>query len=774
MVGSGFGLCTLHWIHVVSVVIFLLGFFPPKISVPGTARKEDILLGAQDQNISATLRQEWTRRKVGQLVIVLIDALRADFVLAHDVLRHEVNIDYGSVEERPKLDFLNEQVSQGRAACFVAQATPPTVTLPRIKALTTGGIPGFVDVVMNFGSNVLQEDNLIHQWKQAGRRLNMFGDDIWLKLFPDSFSRSDGTTSFFVADYTEVDRNVTRHLDQELASDDWDVLILHYLGLDHIGHLVGPSSPLVGPKLSEMDEMIRKIHSTLAVKPHDLPPLMMILGDHGMSESGSHGGASLSEVWTPIVLLEPGQGTKPLLRSQVQKISQQDIVPTLAFLTGVPIPQNNYGILVRKLMSKSRPDIEAGMLLYNADQIYHVMKGNVRSYSQDYGYQLFREAFSSPSVPNKLNMIEDAVRAMVDTLKTNVLEYNLTYMSIGFLVNILILCWVLSNHVDLEYFSSLKCLVILEAIKIFSLGSTSFIEEQHQTLYFVTQTMLVLVAFRTQSLRPLALMALMRLARSWNQTGDKWAHLPDIADWLILPENRPLLSCLHGGALLALLTWSWRNFQESGILLVVYPLIYAHNAGEGSTSSELLLDVFLPMATLLASPQNTILFLLEMVVLGAMKPTNIVHLLGRTSSEKDQFPLWLCPEEALMFYLNIGFSIYFAQGNSNSLATIDVGSGYTGLSEFHPVLVSALIGLTTYSAPILALLAYFSDYPKTLSSTMSLMLFLRTVELGFFEALLTVERYHLFVWTVFSPKLLYEATLSALFAVMYSILYAVS
>eukprot|EP00094_Tigriopus_californicus_P011836 TCALIF_11432-PA protein Name:"Similar to las21 GPI ethanolamine phosphate transferase 2 (Schizosaccharomyces pombe (strain 972 / ATCC 24843))" AED:0.83 eAED:0.83 QI:0/0/0/0.5/1/1/2/0/115 len=113
-------------------------------------------------------------------------------------------------------------------------------------------------------------------------------------------------------------------------------------------------------------------------------------------------------------------------------------------------------------------------------------------------------------------------------------------------------------------------------------------------------------------------------------------------------------------------------------------------------------------------------------------------------------------------------------GNSNSLATIDVGSGYTGLSEFHPVLVSALIGLTTYSAPILALLAYFSDYPKTLSSTMSLMLFLRTVELGFFEALLTVERYHLFVWTVFSPKLLYEATLSALFAVMYSILYAVS
>ncbi len=72
----------------------------------------------------------------------------------------------------------------------MAQATPPTVTLPRIKvvicfftiyhfpiffyiyrfqALTTGGIPGFVDVVMNFGSAELKDDSLIEQWSRAGR-----------------------------------------------------------------------------------------------------------------------------------------------------------------------------------------------------------------------------------------------------------------------------------------------------------------------------------------------------------------------------------------------------------------------------------------------------------------------------------------------------------------------------------------------------------------------------------------------------------------------------
>lgn len=90
----------------------------------------------------------------------------------------------------------------------------------------------------------------------------MYGDDTWLKLFPGMFDRADGTTSFFVSvsctldvcvsavlvlklrflsqDFTEVDHNVTRHVPHELAQDDWSALIMHYLGLDHIGHKAGP------------------------------------------------------------------------------------------------------------------------------------------------------------------------------------------------------------------------------------------------------------------------------------------------------------------------------------------------------------------------------------------------------------------------------------------------------------------------------------------------------------------------------------------------------
>ena len=72
------------------------------------------------------------------------------------------------------------------------------------QAITSGSIPGFVDVVLNFGSTALTDDNLITQMKLAGKTLTFFGDDTWLSLFPDHFTRADGTVSFFVSDFTEV------------------------------------------------------------------------------------------------------------------------------------------------------------------------------------------------------------------------------------------------------------------------------------------------------------------------------------------------------------------------------------------------------------------------------------------------------------------------------------------------------------------------------------------------------------------------------------------
>lgn len=77
--------------------------------------------------------------------------------------------------------------------------------MPRLKAITTGSIPSFLDVILNFAESD-SSSILAHQdsWpaqlqSKPGGRLVFYGDDTWLKLFPDTFFRADGTSSFFVS-----------------------------------------------------------------------------------------------------------------------------------------------------------------------------------------------------------------------------------------------------------------------------------------------------------------------------------------------------------------------------------------------------------------------------------------------------------------------------------------------------------------------------------------------------------------------------------------------
>lgn len=106
----------------------------------------------------------------------------------------------------------------------------PTVTLPRIKALTTGSVPQYVDVVRNLAASEVLQDSWLHSAKKLGLKTVFYGDNTWEKLFPNLFARSEGTTSFFVWDFSEVDYNVTRNVDMELKEFDWDIMVLHYLG----------------------------------------------------------------------------------------------------------------------------------------------------------------------------------------------------------------------------------------------------------------------------------------------------------------------------------------------------------------------------------------------------------------------------------------------------------------------------------------------------------------------------------------------------------------
>lgn len=127
----------------------------------------------------------------------------------------------------------------------------------------------------------------------------MFSDGIFE-------SRSEGVASFWVNDYTEVDFNVTRHLNRELSfesirNNDWDILILHYLGLDHIGHSLGGEHPQIEIKLKEMDLIIFDITQKLRKVTKDF--VILVTGDHGMTLLGGHGGNSLQETRVPLIVI---------------------------------------------------------------------------------------------------------------------------------------------------------------------------------------------------------------------------------------------------------------------------------------------------------------------------------------------------------------------------------------------------------------------------------------------------------------------------------------
>lgn len=49
-------------------------------------------------------------------------------------------------------------------------------------------------------------------------------------------------------------------------TEDWDVLIAHFLGVDHVGHTFGPAHPAMAAKLGQMDTALRGVVEALEVR----------------------------------------------------------------------------------------------------------------------------------------------------------------------------------------------------------------------------------------------------------------------------------------------------------------------------------------------------------------------------------------------------------------------------------------------------------------------------------------------------------------------------
>ncbi|GBM66453.1 GPI ethanolamine phosphate transferase 2 [Araneus ventricosus] len=273
----------------------------------------------EDPHLCEKIKNDISNSKYYErIVVIVIDALRADFI---------PSISFNS-EFNTTLPFTEALIKNKTAMSFIKKVHSPTVTMPRIRTLATGDISNFMDALTNLDASELNEDSILYQAQLNNLKSIFYGDETWLKLFPNLFIRSEGTHSFFVTDYQEVDTNVTRHLKLELSKKDWDIMILHYLGVDHIGHAYGPYSDLLPIKLKEMDEVIKYVYYELK-RESEMQSLIVICGDHGMTAAGSHGGITKSELLTPLIFINTNS-SEFHSKDSINMVDQVDFVPTLS------------------------------------------------------------------------------------------------------------------------------------------------------------------------------------------------------------------------------------------------------------------------------------------------------------------------------------------------------------------------------------------------------------------------------------------------------------
>ncbi|KAI1344282.1 GPI ethanolamine phosphate transferase [Xylariaceae sp. FL0016] len=814
-----------------AILIFATGFFPYKPFLPGLAQYDHLEYGSPPEP------------PFDRLVFMVVDALRSDFVYL----------------EGSGFKFTQNLISNGVAIPYTAHATSPTITMPRLKAITTGSTPSFLDAILSFdeadtSSTLAVQDTWLAQLKakDAGK-LVMYGDDTWLKLFPGVFDRADGTSSFFVSDFTEVDNNVTRHIADELRNDDWNTMVLHYLGLDHIGHKTGPQGPNMVPKQQEMDDIVRQIYEAMEKYSHLQSTLLVMCGDHGMNDAGNHGASSPGETSAALVFVSPK--LKKISRDIVAPaafvedfqyysvVEQSDLAPTLAALLGFPVPKNNLGSFIPDFLPfwpETRDQFQ--ILLRNAKQILNIITatmGESMTVDKLSEQDCLQAASTAETLICEWQDVSTAAEEVVKTtpydeiwslglfewltkaqtfMSTMASNYDMDRLTAGGVLatvasSAAVLAVVRSVHMPLDNLVPLSLITILYGIMMFA---SSYVEEEQHFWYWSTSTWLFYLTIKRQTnlmrghfLMVCAGLGLMRVIRSWNQAGQKWAGEPDIVTMFIAPTPavlwalviasygmaasqiyfglkdvpRAVSGSVVSGVVISALSFKVAFTREDAPELIVGLAKTISQMFEGPTLVTRARAVFMGIGLTALHP----LYLLWAQPTKASKEQamHILHhlytLLALTQSRITNAPMFLLfqgmylfldrldldPVEVTTSSLLLQFASYFAMGGTNAISGIDLSSAYNGVSGFNIVAIGILTFISNWAAPIwwtsasnLLLLkgkkVAGQNKADAFRQHIAVFTVFTCVSLTFVMGACTALRSHLFIWTVFSPKYLYS------------------
>jgi hypothetical protein len=247
-----------------------------------------------------------------RLVVIVFDGLRADIALRPGVM--------------PTLDRLAAAGAQG-----IAMTTPVSMTAIGVQALGTGASPSPIDIARNFNPEALKGENLLSVLRASGHRVAFVGDRTWGSLYGAAGDTLLAIDAVDIRDTEDCDRRTLAAAESALAGSTYDVVIAHFNGIDHTGHLYRSDSPQYLDKVRRSDAIVAALSRPELLRGGTL----YVTSDHGSGPNGNHGDAGdpLSRQ-TPFVLY--GAGVVPGTRGL--DLSQLDVAPTLALLLGVARP----------------------------------------------------------------------------------------------------------------------------------------------------------------------------------------------------------------------------------------------------------------------------------------------------------------------------------------------------------------------------------------------------------------------------------------------------
>lgn len=431
-------------------------------------------------------------------IIVVIDALRYDFV--------EFTENLTNVEPyHNNLRVINDLLLAKKSRLYKFIAHPPTTTFQRIHGFTTGSLPTFIDIGSNFATTEIEEDNIIDQFISNGMKLVFMGDDTWTKLYPKRFHRAFPFPSFNVWDLDTVDTGIKNNLFPEMKKRDWDIIIAHFLGVDHCGHRYGAKHTEMNRKLQEMNAVIEQI-----INEMDNSTVLMVFGDHGMTDNGDHGGDSADEVSSALFVYSKQEYLVQQF-SDDKQVYQVDLVPTLANLFQIPIPFSSLG---RTFYFKRNNNFYSDKcsllgLWSNVNQVTHYIKEYSSSKKSSFpssslerlfrSYELLKAKYESVAFDKEIFVLEarDYLKTIREMCQSVWIQFDTYSMSRGLVLMFLTLAlgYIIVDGLQGMLFKDLIEGIFLWIVLlsfVFSFFSTlilynfSFVSNFDLTLYFIT------------------------------------------------------------------------------------------------------------------------------------------------------------------------------------------------------------------------------------------------------------------------------------------------